>query len=273
MKIHDEHIDDSMYSVGWREVSTSNGCKNKKCRCNGSGSCKFAIFNHFMYRVDDENTGRKTDQFDFPLLIGSAATNEFSVEEIKCARYTVGAAYNYYVRRVMLDSSETMVSVFLGDYKSSCFNMLCFVLEMPRSLTSPGYLCLDSSTPGHTNVVARECETSASILEEICLLGLDPIVAPGGNCTLGVFDENDEDGTVQVSMLGFRYTAGAKTNVVGPLDCKPDYPTVKANPLGVRAVRTALATVSVVLTPKSLYGGKNPTTKLVSYFVHNVTIR
>jgi len=272
--VHDEQIDDSMYSVGWREVSTGGVCVKSKCECKGSGSCTFALFNHFMYREEEDYLGSNLDQFDFPLYITNGTADELSVEEVRCRRYIVGAAYNYYVRKVVHDPlRETLISVFLGDYKSTCFNMLCFLLEAKSSSRLEGYLRMDHEEKGVTSVLARGQEATASLLEAVCMLGINPIVSSEGELSLEILDSETRAQTLNVCISGFSNDSMRGVNVLGSLKSTPEYISTHKGKFGIRAVRTALVTMSVVLTPKSLYGGKNPTTKTVSYYVHNVKIQ
>lgn len=272
MSAYSEYIDDSMYSVEWREISTCGPCASAECRCGGSGFCKFAIFNHYMYRADGQSA--ETDQFDFPLYISNDAAEEVCVEEVRCRRYTVGAAYDYYISKVLLDPlNETVVSVFLGEHKSTCFNMSCFILETTGTATPSGCICFSGGEGGSASILARGYEASASLLEAMCMLGIDPVVQHTGNYSLKIVDGEEKEQTLNVCASGFRNTGGSKLNILDPAEPVPSYAVLNSEVCGVRAVRTALVTVSVVLTPKSLYGGKNPTTKSVSYFVHNVKIQ
>jgi hypothetical protein len=273
-KVHDECIDDSMYSLGWLEASTASACTTSGCVCRRSGSCKFIVFNHFMYREEDATNGKKPDQFDFPIYITNGTADELSVEEVRCKRHVVGSAYDYYNRVAISDPlRESMISVFLGDYKSTCFNMSCFLLEMKNSSALEECLHLSHEERGFTNVLARGYEATASLLEAMCMINVDPIVSPNGQYSMQLLDRQGFTQTLNVCTAGFLNKRAGSINVLGSVTSVPQYVPVDKKKYGVRAVRTALVTMSVVLTPKSLYGGKNPTTKIVSYYVHNVKIQ
>lgn len=230
------------------------------------------IFNHFMFRVEDDSSTIELDQFDFPLSINASTADELSVEEVRCREYTVGAAYNYYSNGVVQNLlTETMISVVFGDYKSTCFGMSCYILEMrPRTVHS-GSLRLESKADKYAQVLALDSRASSPLLEEMCIQGIDPIVSSVGIHSLEVKGGDGELHEVNACTSGFRWFGDGSLNVHGK--CGDSAYKVVGSRDKVRAVRTALATVSIVLTPKSLFGGKNPSTKLVSYFVHNVNIQ
>lgn len=274
MGTHNEYVDDSMYSVGWGEVSTCRSCVDAECKCSRSGSCKSTIFNHYMYRVDEQRNAAETDQFDFPLYISNGAAEEVCVEEVRCRRYTVGAAYDYYIGRVLSDPlCETMISVFLGEYKSTCFNISCFILEISEQAVLPGSICFSDEESNYVSVLARGYEASTSLLDAMCMLGIDPVVPHTGDYSLEVLDDEEKKQTLNVCTSGFKNPGDLKMNIIGPAEPASGYVVLNAEVCGIRAVKTALVTVSIVLTPKSLYGGKNPTTKSVLYFVHNVRMQ
>jgi hypothetical protein len=227
-----------------------------------------------MYKENDYFSDTNLDQFYFPLYITNGTADEICIEEVRCRQYTVGRAYNYYIRKVVHDPlCQTMISVFLGDYKSTCFNMSCFMLETERSKVPEGCLYFDHEKKGTVSILARGQEATASLLEAMCVLSIDPIVSSEGEVSLEVLDDHNNVNIINVCMSGFSNKNTKEINVLGSMKRAPDYVSAGEGSLYVRAVRTALVTMSVVLTPKSLYGGKNPTTKVVTYYVHNVKVQ
>ena len=266
-----ECIDDSMYTVGWKEVSTCKACSDVGCLCAGSGSCTYAAFNHYMYREEGESTTGDADELNFPLHVSNEMDGEVCVEEVRCRGHTVGAAYDYYMREVLPEPlSQTMISVFSGEYKSTCFDISCFVLETRNDVVCSTDLRLAQGTEDYTDILARGYEASGSLLQAICMLDIDPIVSCLGDHSLVVIDEHGQEQSLNVCTSGFKWSQRCGFSFLHMREADQRHAVVGARADEIRAVRTALATVSVVLTPKSMYGGKNPTTKSVSYFVHNV---
>ena len=266
-----EHIDDSMYTIGWREVSTCKVCDNASCLCANSGSCTYTVFNHYMYREDDGDIVGGMIELDFPLYIGDDVDEEVCVEEVRCRRYTVGAAYDYYMSEVLSEPlSQTMISVFSGEHKSTCFNISCFILEVKEHAVCDDDLCLTQCTEGYVDVLARSRKASSSLLQAMCMLNIDPIVTRLGDYSLAVVDGRKRQQNLDVCTSGFKWSQTCGFSLLRLHGTSRPRTVVGEHASSIRAVRTALATVSVVLTPRSMYGGKNPTTKSVSYFVHNV---
>ena len=270
MSTHDELVDDWLYSEGWMQVSSQDDCRDKGCNCETTGECSFRIFNHFMVKDGCDVEVGSVGKRKFPICLTMEATEELNVEEVRCKKHTTGKAYRYYLNVVLKgDSCVTMVSVATQDYKSTCFNVSCWLLETPIEQVAPGTLALGSGEKGIAWVLCRDARTNASVLSSLCSIGIDPVVVANGQFSLEVLRKEGGKLMICVDSSGFRCGEGGP-NVLGygsggsiRLLCPP-------GSTGVRAVRTALITASILLTPKSMYGGKNPSTKTVTYFIHNI---
>ena len=102
------------------------------------------------------------------------------------------------------------------------------------------------------------------------MTGIDPVVSPAGACRLSVEDRSGGTKTLNLQISGFSCSPSYGIDILGDVPMEERSTVRKSDGIKAKAVRTALATLSVVFTPKSFYGGKNPSTKRVTYHVHNV---
>jgi len=286
LPVHDEHIDDWLYSRGWRQVSTQDECESRGCRCGLTGACLQRIFNHYMVEdgsrgssvqmdaansSDEANAGSgEASPLSFPICVNPDTVEMVGVEEVRCRRHTVGISYKYYEANVLKDHrTTTMVSAAVDGYKSACFNMLCYLLEVPKSKTPTGALAVSSQDPEGCWVLARSSSLTTVFLESLCTIDISPIVQAEDEIELRLQGCVPGSRGVLFDTSGFAWRAGGPNMIYDP-SASPVVTECYPNPGMVRAVRTALVTTSILLTPKSLYGGKNPTTKLLTYFVHNI---
>jgi hypothetical protein len=287
--VYDEMTDDDMYSHGWSIVSTQSKCGQRGCACRVDGMCNRGVFNHYMIE-DAELSPMSPGNFNmgaggrgnggaevpsdtsFPIVITPETVDAVGVEEVRCKRHVVGQAYRYYkFNTPATNKGITMVSVSTYGYKSTCFNMLCYLLDMPR-LKAPGG-CMAMGPPDGENcwVLARDVGLTRSLFLCLTNIGISPIVEDENIIEILLKEEGLDDNRARFSTSRLVWKNGGPNLLWNPevtsgsMECEP-------NSYDVRAVKTALVTISVLLTPKSLYGGKNPTTKLVTYFVHNVCL-
>lgn len=286
MSIHDEHIDDWLYSQGWRQISTQDDCEKDGCKCKSTGKCRKRMFNHYMAEdTSPSPVSQDSPSFDcrralvqeadlsadtFPICVDFDTVECIGVEEIRCKRHTVGICYKYYKANVLKKGSPvTMVSVAVDGYKSACFNMSVHLLEMPKSAVPEGSLAISSQSEENCWVLARSTRLMTAFLNTLCDIDVSPIVGVENEIVLRMQHPAIDLPEVSFITSGFSWAKGGPNMLWNPgmssflTECHPN----KAN---VRAVKTALVTMSVLLTPKSLWGGKNPTTKLVTYVVHNI---
>jgi hypothetical protein len=270
MFAHDELIEDRLYSEGWRQVSFQDECRSKGCNCEATGQCSLPFFNHFMVRDYQQADAKRQAGTSFPICINTEMPEGLNMEEVRCMRHTTGAAHQYYLRNVTRgDDTMTMASVAAEEHKSTCFNVSCCLLEVPVHRVPPGALALGSGEEGIAWVLCRDISINTSVLESLCSIGVDPVVTASGQLSLSVLREGKGPATVLLDTSGFKCKEGGP-NVLYDRSPGSIRVTCLPNAAGVRAVKTALVTVSILLTPKSMYGGKNPSTKLVTYFVHNI---
>lgn len=285
-QINDEHIDDWLYSQGWKQVSTQDGCSEEGCKCISTGRCAKPMFNHYMVEeynpspiscgsscFDTGATSEKENEAPadtFPICITQESVDTIGVEEVRCRRHTVGICYRYYKANVIKRGIPmTMVSVAMNEYKSACFNMSCHLLEMPKPKVPDGALAINSSSGDSCWVLARSTALNVSFLNVLCDIEVSPLVEDENKVPVKMKHPTMDLPIATFITSDFAWTRGGPNMLWSPnmsssvVSCYP-------NEAGVRAVKTALVTVSVLLTPKSLWGGKNPTTKLVTYFVHNI---
>lgn len=264
MSHHDERVDDTLYSQGWRCISTQFQCKKRRCRCHVTGDCILGVFNHYMMREDTLEEEKEPSAFTFPITIRASDGYEMSIEEVRCRRHVLDIAYRYYNNIVLgSNSPSTFVSVVGDGCKSICFNIDCYMLDMEEEASPAGSLSITSGDPEETWVISRDISTTRAICDSLCNIGVDPVVCAEGSVALRGL-------RTVVDTSGFT-CAGAGPNVLQNDSLVSNL--VLMDPVasaGVRAVKTALVTVSILLTPKSMYGGKNPTTKTITYFIHNI---
>lgn len=269
--VHDEFIDDSFYSTGWSEVSTSSQCSNGECECRGSGSCVSSVFNHFMYITEGASSDTQPSRYTFPLFVDKTSVDEVSVEEVKCREYITGSAFRYYDQCVVKDRrTQTMVSVCTGEYKSTCFDIPCLVLRVKRDCVTVGCVIIEECQDGTVWIVATRDSVTSQLMEALVVVGVEPIVSKSKCFTILLKLCPGLNVRMRVTASGMRVPRGCALSVVGSPQQEDTTRLVSEVTKSVEAVRTARVTVSIVLTPRSLYGGKNPSTKIVEYFVHNV---
>jgi len=280
---HDEEIVDEFYKKGWTECSTSELCKaltNRSCECMGSGSCSIGMFNHYLYQEGSQEPMAARYK-EFPILLNRVVAEEISLEEIRCAPHTVGSSVRYYEERVIGDVlSNTMVSVAIGLVKSPCFNVACYVAEINLEASKGDSLCILKERGLYGWVLCHDGEVLDHLLKSLCVIGIDPVVSGEGNYEVllqhdrhrgrPASETTQRSSVVNLSTSGFRLNASGRVNMIG----KAPGPRVQkcsgSEVSCIRAVGTALVTISIVLEPKSMYGGKNPSTKKPLYVVHNV---
>lgn len=286
--VHDEYIDDTMYLRGWNTVSTIYACVRSGCRCSRGKVCDTGMFNHYL--VEDCSPGtpelptsstfehsevgglaqQETEPTAFPLYISPENVGACGMEEIRCAKHTLSATYSYYRRNVLKGSNTTtLLSCAIDGYKSPCFNILCYLVIMPKSSLPEGCVALACGSKDECMVLTRDEELASPLMEFMCYTGVSPLVT---NDKFLSAVEKDENGKLLARRLWYTSFAFSKVgpNVLIEGSLGPSRPATVSSIPKARAVQTALVTVSILLTPKSLYGGKNPSTKLLTYFVHNV---
>jgi hypothetical protein len=285
-EVHDERVDDWLYSYGWTQVSSQDACRFSGCDCASTGICTQEMFNHYMIESgevsplappdprisqdgEEPSAGRNSPS-TFPVYLGIDTIEMAGVEEVRCRPHVVNVAHAYYKANVVkYRRNSTLVSVAMGGYKSTCFNMSCYLLSMPRSAVPKGSLAMGSSSSEEYWVLARGAQLTALFLESLCTIGVDPVVEATGQITLSPQGPTEDCTERCFETAGFLWKRGGP-NILWNPNMLSLPATCHGNVWGVRAVKTALVTVSVLLTPKSMYGGKNPTTKTIDYFVHNI---
>jgi hypothetical protein len=282
MQVHDEHIDDFLYSEGWTQVSTQVYCKREGCHCEVTGECKGLMFNQYL--VEDPNVSPISQDSDaetgvqdneaspssFPVCVTNDNVESIGVEEIRCKPHTVGSCYMYYKTNVLqTDEPVTMISVAVDGYKSACFNMACHLLEMHQSNIPRGALAIASQSPEVCWVLARSVRLTTAFLSSLCEIDISPMVGVVEEISVRMVNAPLRSPEARFVTSGFAWSR-AGPNMLWSAGTSSAVARCRSNAAGVRAVKTALVTMSLLLTPKSLYGGKNPTTKLVTYFVHNI---
>lgn len=271
--VHDEFISDTFYATGWTTQCTSSSCKNKDCKCKGSGSCVYNLFNHYM-KPDDSSSAEDTDPcLTFPVFLHSRSVDEISAEEIRCSPANLGKSYRYFRKQVVTSPREqTLLSVALNKYKSPCFSVECRLIEMKRESAYPGSFCFPSRTDGNVHVLAHDGIVLTPLLESICMIGIDPVVSSKGVYGITMLSGKSKGRHADLFTSGFTYSTSYGVNIIGSMREGASEMVELHSDGSTRAVRTAVVTLSVVLTPRSYYGGKNPSTKTVSYHIHNVEL-
>ena len=271
--VHDEFIADTFYTTGWTTKATSDLCRNKSCGCKGSGSCKYGIFNHYMTPVDSESFDDEHPHMVFPIFLSNRNADEISAEEVRCSPDTLQGSYAYFLTQVMESPAEqTLVSVVLNRCKSACFSVRCRLVEMEAGKAPQGSFCLPSPRDGDVCVLAYEGSVLTPLLESICLIGVDPVVSPKGVYSVTCSRRDGKVYSMDLYTAGFTFSAECGVNLLGSMREGAVEEVLWCDSDGVKAVRTAVVTLSVILTPKSFYGGKNPSTKSVQYHIHNVEL-
>lgn len=271
--VHDEYIADSFYTTGWKAVSTSSLCVNRGCECHASGACVNGFFNHYMIPDDGSVIDEREKCKYLPMLLKQGNVDEISVEEVRCVHDTLENAYTYYDNHVITNGSEqTLISVAINRCKSVCVPMMCYLLEMKTKDVLPGSFCLPSISSGYAYVLAHTGTVLSPLLESICMIGIDPVVSSKGIYNVTVADSVHRELKIEMFTPGFTYSKEHGVNIMGDMRSGAQQKVVRCDEGNINAVRTAIVTLSVVLTPKSFYGGKNPSTKTVAYYVHNVEL-
>ncbi len=279
MDVHDEMIPDRFYRKGWANY-VPRGIQD-----NVSAETQEPVIIHYLAMRGVARLPSCHLAYRSPIKLFSAPlSDDTSVEEIRCTVGTLGDAYAYYVRRVVENPHrQTLLSVCHQDLKSPCFEVPCLcsrVDSVPMgaaTFETPDRSLWEVGTPSWT---------VGALVDSMCDIGITPIIT------------TDPSYTVRTSLLGratdvitkvFRPPVNASIQVLGavsggyldksrgegPTDSAYRYLEGVGTTLDGRcvAVRTAAATISVVLTPRSLYGGKNPETKEVSIVVHTVMLQ
>jgi hypothetical protein len=271
-RIHDEYIADKFYMIGWNLYTTADFCKRNGCECLGSGSCYTGSFNHYLVR---DGEAAPSSPHVFPLSLNAETVDEMSLEEIRCIKHTLQHSLQYFSQRVVMDPLvDTLVSIVLGNFKSPCFNISCYLVEMDLNYVRGDVLCIIPTEKNHGWVICHDTRIVEVLLECLCVIGICPIVSYSGVKNLDVQSSelSEEVISMSISTSGFKCPTGGAINIMGRVDNAGRFSCVNKTDTGVKAVKTALATISVVLEPTSLHGGKNPSTKKLSYVVHNVSL-
>ena len=224
------------------------------------------MFNHYLVKRSLEGAD-KCEPVRFPINLVHTMMDGLALEEVTCKKRVTKESSKYYKNVVARRSKEiTMISVVTGDYKSPCFNAACCLVKIPFSAAPPDSIFVESSEEGMIWVLSIDLEVDKTLLVAICELGLSPIVNTEGTLALEL------KGASRYFVVNFANTdcTDYGPNVIACPGVGKYEGECKDNKVRARAVMTALATVSVVLTPKSMHGGKNPTTKQLKYFVHNI---
>lgn len=166
--------------------------------------------------------------------------------------------------------TQTIVSVCCGDFKSTCFDMACFVIKVPNGDAASGCLIVEECDDGFSWVLATRDAVTSQLMECLCVIGIEPIVARPKQHTFVVRVPGGKKVRIRANASGIRASPRVPVNVTGSPPADTDLLFGGSGESTVKAVRTALVTVSITLTPRSQYGGKNPQTKVVEYFVHNI---
>lgn len=200
--------------------------------------------------------------------------DEFSVEELQCTRDNLGDSHRYFRRCVVADlHSSTLLSMNRGDFKSPSFNVNCELILLDPSRIETSAVVVAEAEKGYGWVISLDQEIFTSMLESMSFIDIHPLIPPPEQCIIR--SSPDHDGTMNDSKSlifnVFRGLVGTSTNV--RVSDAPEHVCAaedKGRRLDVRAVKTAVATLSIVLEPVSLYGGVRPSTKSVHLVVHNV---
>lgn len=273
------YLSDSAYRQNYSIVSTSSLCDDSECWCDGSGRCVSMLFNHFMH-IDEDILDYKTDRYvplntsvyKFPIKVDSSTADELSVEEVGASIETLGPSYEYFMRQVPLPSEDPgLVSVNIYDYKSVCFNIASVLAAVRDSDVPDGAISLLDAGNDHSWVLCIDNMIQQRISEALCEVGASPIVKPP--TYFGVVPAGfDETHSMDLVVLGISALNDGTIPTVGDIHSKVWCDVYCKSCDGVRAVRTAVVTLSITLKPVSMYGGVRPSTKQISYVIHNVIL-
>lgn len=265
-------MEQALFTQGWTEISTPVRCNNVNCKCLGSGTCRTKLFNHYLVRSADliETPKLHTDTF-FPINISVTDAEDVNIEEVTASQATLGSAFKYFSNCILDSPDESFVAVVMRDYKSICFNVDCYLVAVEEPSSIPDALLISDTLTDNEWALSIDARIISLFLESLSLTGTTPIVPPlmptrmtekGSTLGFGSIDivsgsfEVPEDGIINVSGTAFLdRLSKAVLHLERPV---------------VTAVRTATVTLSIRLRPKSMYGGRDPSTKLISYIVHNI---
>lgn len=273
------YLSDSAYRQNYSVVSTSSLCDDDECWCECSGRCVSMLFNHYMHIDEDildpkneRYTPLKTSVYTFPIRVDSSTADELSVEEVGPSIETLGPSYEYFMRQVPLPSEDPgLVSVNIYDYKSICFNATSILAAVRDSDIPDGALSLFDAGNDHSWVLCINNMIQQRISEALCEVGASPIVKPPTYSRV-VPVGFDDSHKMDLVVLGITALKNGITPTIGDIHSKKWYDVTCESCDGVRAVRTAVVTLSITLKPVSMYGGVRPSTKEISYVIHNVIL-
>lgn len=272
-----------LYINGWQLCSSSSSCLDLvNCSCKGSGVCSNPWFYHYMQLEDEavevdsyivmsgEDPDDSDDSDDSEILelnLGGHPGAEFShsapgvflglddlviAEEVPLAKNVLSTSYNYLSRlrpRKSLDT--TLLSLFNGVHKSVVFDIHvdvciqrkgypigseagCITLELDEEKNQMIVLEL----PFETRIYIKDLLDTASLL-------------PASDMSAQPFDT--------ISSPVIRYPPG------GPSALLSQESLAKAGDKS-----TAVATVTVFMSPVSMYNGSYPLHRNLHVVIHNV---
>jgi hypothetical protein len=226
-----------------------------------------------MVPLDSSSFDDEDPYMLFPVFLHSRNADEISAEEVRCSLDTAHTSYAYFMRHVVTSAPEqTLISIALNRCKSICFSMKCRLIDMEESSIPAGSFIISSPTEGYAYALAHEGSVLTPLLEAICLIGVDPVVSPKGVYNVTCIGRNGRAYSTELYTAGFVFSRECGVSLLGNMRAGAEEKVVRCDEGNIRAVRTAVVTLSILLTPKSLYGGKNPSTKTVRYHVHNVEL-
>lgn len=270
---HEEYIEDSFYTDYWTIISTPGLCVTENCKCDYSGTCECELFNHYMTSDPIQTKNYSDACATFPIHVDPGNADEISVEEVTCSVSTLAQSYEYFSKHVVRDRySQTLISIARDAFKSVCFTMSCSIMEMYSSDVPKDSLCLPSQTHGTEMVVAHNELVLIPVLESICSIGVDPVVKSSNTYRFVHRGKKSSCVVEHLSPSGFTYSEQFGINITGNRSTLNMKNALPGSTRGLLAVGTASVTVSIVLTPRSYFGGRAPSTKTVSYHVHNIEL-
>lgn len=236
------------------------------------------LYNHYMYIHDNipaPETERyvplKVSPYAFPITVDRATADELSVEEVGASMDTLGPSYSYFMSQVPMSFEDPgLLSVNIYDYKSICFNITCVLAVVYDRDIPYQALALMSAGEEYSYVLCIDAEIQQRLSEAMCEIGASPIVKPPTYMGVRILDSDEEP--MDLVALGIKPLNDGEIHIIGSIDAKDHYAVECEYGGSIEAVRTAVVTVSIVLKPVSMHGGVRPSTKEITYVVHNVLL-
>lgn len=262
-------MSDAVYRLGWEHVTTA-GCPRKKCKCYGSGECTHGKFCFFLLLPDDIKP-LLTLLATPPFVLDPINCEEMSIEEVTCCEDTLAESYEYIVGQVVDQAKdEQLVSVALGDTKTFSFVMSCYLVKLRLDKFEGSGVAVDVDGKCAW-VLSMDERILMSFLVSLSYIGVKPMLLPDKLLRVSIRGSGRSAESVVMSTGIFRPRAIAPAVVLcAGGDSTELEASSSSHKKSVLAVRTATVTASIVLTPISLYGGVNPSTKRVSCVAHSV---